>query len=307
MRYDDNRYDDNRYDDHDDDLWDDELELSVDDRQPVRDDEPRYPHAPESHYTPYQPPYDDHDTPDEDAGTSDNDYYSDDEPEPEAPSRQKQRSLGLFRKRKRKKEEEDEEYKDEDEDDEEDDADNDYFDSTHEARPRSRKPKTPKLDPEDPDYWISDEEDSPFSGIIPSSGGKWKWQLAAAVGLITLLIGAWAWFFRPYADGAVKYGYIRNMERRGSLFKTFEGTMIPYKELGDPDPLYFQQLPFSVASDSLATRMKRMMLGCVPVRVEYETYNTSLPWKGESRMVIVKVDTADTRSILPPEFRINDK
>ncbi|MDE6510628.1 MAG: hypothetical protein K2L00_00835, partial [Muribaculaceae bacterium] len=169
------------------------------------------------------------------------------------------------------------------------------------------KPRTPKLDPEDPDYWISDEDDSPLSGIMPTSGSTWKWKTVAAAGAILLLIGAWAWFFRPYSDGAVKYGYIRNMERRGLMFKTFEGTMIPYKELGDPDPLYFRELPFSVASDSLATRMKRMMLGCVPVRVEYETFRTPLPWKGESHMVVVKADTADTRKILPPEFRSNDK
>ncbi|MDE6786116.1 MAG: hypothetical protein K2J46_03630, partial [Muribaculaceae bacterium] len=97
--------------------------------------------------------------------------------------------------------------------------------------------------------------------------------------------------------------YNIQMERRGSLIKTFEGSMIPYKELGDPNPLYFQEVRFSVASDSLAAVMKRMMLGCVPVRVEYELYHAPLPWKGEEKMIILKADTADPRKILPPEYQ----
>lgn len=303
------RYDDDRYLDHDEDndLWDDELELSTDDRRPVRDDEPLYPHTSDSHYNSYHPPYDDNDEnahSDANEAKADdeaNDYYSEPEPEaaPESVTKAPTRTMGFFRRRKKEDEEED------DEDDEEED--NDYFDSDPTPKPRRRKPRNPRLDPEDPDYWISDEDDSPLSGIMPSSGSSWKWKAAAAVGVILLLIGVWAWFFRPYSDSAVKYGYIRNMERRGLMFKTFEGTMIPYKELGDPDPLYFQELPFSVASDSLATRMKRMMLGCVPVRIEYETFHAPLPWKGESHIVVVKADTADTRKILPPEFRNNDK
>ena len=297
------RYDD-RYTHHDeDDLWDDELELSTDDRHTTPDDESPYQYTSDSHYAPYQPPYDDNAEQAAPPDNSDHDYYSEPEPEPEPkPSR----SRGFFRRRKEEDKTEDDDDEDDDDDDDDDD-DNDYYDSDAQSGSRRRKRKTPKLDPEDPDYWISDEDDSPLSGIMPSSGSTWKWKLAAAVGVIVILIGVWGWFLRPYADSAVKYGYISNMERRGSIFKTFEGTMIPYKELGDPNPLYFQQLPFSVSSDSLAAHIKRMMLGCVPVRVEYETYRSPLPWKGEQKMVVVKADTADTRKILPPEYRNKDK
>ena len=182
------------------------------------------------------------------------------------------------------------------------DEDNDYFDSDEEPAPVVKKPKPPKLDPEDPDYWI-DEEESPISSIIPPTDNRWKWWLGAAIGFVVVILCCWIWFFRPYSDNAVKYGYLKNMERRGSLIKTFEGSMIPYKELGDPNPLYFQEVRFSVASDSLAAVMKRMMLGCVPVRVEYELYHAPLPWKGEEKMIILKADTADPRKILPPEYQ----
>lgn len=183
--------------------------------------------------------------------------------------------------------------------DDEDDE-NDFYDSDVEPQ----KPvvvKQPKLDPEDPDYWI--EEESEISRIIPKPRKAWKWWLAAAAGSIALLAGVWVWFMRPYADGAVKYGYIKHMERRGSVVKTFEGVLIPYRELGDSTPTYFEEIRFSVEGDSLAAQMKRMMLGCVPVRLEYKRYHSALPWKGEEPMVVVKADTADTSRILPPEYR----
>ncbi|MDE6291736.1 MAG: hypothetical protein K2M16_09405 [Muribaculaceae bacterium] len=298
MRYDDDRY----FDEEENDLWDDELELNSEDR-PDRSDTSRHTYSPDtSYYTPdaYEDPreqaYVNHDNyhdryndgNEEEANNTGStydgheDYYSD--PEPEEPVKAKrQRFFG-------------------NRGDEDDDAGNDYYDSDAEPAPPVRKTKVPKLDPEDPDYWIEDQ-DSPLSGIITNTGKKWKWKLAVFIAILLSAIGAWIWFFRPYSDNAVKYGYIKNMERRGSLIKTFEGTMIPYKELGDPNPFYFQELRFSVASDSVAAAMKRMMLGCVPVRVEYETYHTPLPWKGEETIVVIKADTADPRKILPPEYR----
>lgn len=294
MRYDDDRYLD---DEEDNDLWDDELNLSSDDSRPMDTEIHRHTYASESSYSPYNADDDgdqnaetDHysdDNSDRYSGGNsddeeDNDYYSDPEPDEKI----KPRREGFFRRKKAEEEEEG----------------NDYYDSAAEPAPPISKPKTPRLDPEDPDYWIQEDE-SPLSGIMPPTGKKWKWMLAAALLMIAGILFVWIWFLRPHTDNAVKYGYIKHMERRGSIIKTFEGSMIPYKELGDPNPFYFEELRFSVESDSLAAVMKRMMLGCVPVRVEYEEYHSPLPWKGEEKMIIIKADTADPRKILPPEYR----
>lgn len=256
-------------DDDDNDLWDDEMELTTDTN-----------HTEDSEWDESNI-----DKPEADYGygygSDQDDYYSD--PEPEVQSSPKSNRKRFLGKR-------------------DDDDENDYYDSDAEPEPEPiKKPKLPKLDPEDPDYWI--EEESGLSSILPKPEKKWKWWLAGVLTLSMLIVGAWIWFFMPYVDSAVKYGYIRDMERRGSLIKTFEGTMIPYKELGDPNPMNFEILPFSVESDSLAAIMKRMMLDCIPVRVEYEVYHTSIPWKGESRLIVIKADTADTKKIVPPEFR----
>lgn len=274
-------YDDEKYlnDEEDNDLWDDELEIY--DTYPSHNDDKEYD---DEKYEEENEVGSSYET--EEKGEKDDvpdDYYSEPETQPET----KPKREGFFRKKA-----------------EADEDENDYFDSDDEPTP-TKKPKTPKLDPEDPDYWI-EEEASPLENIIHKPGKTWKWWLAGAVSFLILLIFSWVWFLRPYSDNAIKYGYIINMERRGSIIKTFEGTLIPYKELGDPEPLHFKKVAFSVESDSLAAVMKRMMLGCIPVRVEYEMYHTALPWKGKENVIIVKADSTDPRKILPPEYRYND-
>lgn len=274
-------YDDEKYlnDEEDNDLWDDELEIY--DTYPSHNDDTEYD---DEKYEEENEVGSSYET--EEKGEKDDvpdDYYSEPETQPET----KPKREGFFRKKA-----------------EADEDENDYFDSDDEPTP-IKKPKTPKLDPEDPDYWI-EEEASPLENIIHKPGKTWKWWLAGAVSFLILLIFSWVWFLRPYSDNAIKYGYIINMERRGSIIKTFEGTLIPYKELGDPEPLHFKKVAFSVESDSLAAVMKRMMLGCIPVRVEYEMYHTALPWKGKENVIIVKADSTDPRKILPPEYRYND-
>ncbi|MCM1489781.1 MAG: hypothetical protein NC095_03005 [Muribaculum sp.] len=183
-----------------------------------------------------------------------------------------------------------------------DEENDDFFNNDTEPEPEIKpKPKPVKLDPEDPDYWI--EEESDISRMMPKPGKVWKWWFVGILAILLLLIGVWIWFFRPYVDGAVKYGYIKSMEQRGTVVKTFEGVLIPYRELGDSTPTYFEEIRFSVEGDSLAAHMKGMMLECVPVMLEYKMYHTPLFWKGSAPMVITHADTADVRKILPPEYR----
>lgn len=182
-------------------------------------------------------------------------------------------------------------------------GDDDFFDNDTDPEPAPKpKPKPQVLDPENPDYWIEDEPEIP--SIIPKGRKKWIWWLAAALIPVVLLIGAWMWMFNPYVDGAVKYGYLKHMERRGTVVKTFEGEMFPYREVSENTPVFFEDFRFSVEADTTAAKMKRMMLGGVPVRLEYKVYHTSLPWRGEQKVVVTKADTADVSKILPPEFRI---
>lgn len=292
------KYDDNEYLDNEDnnDLWDDELDISSGESPSKSTYQSSQGYPAHETFDPYDSDYtdtvrsDDRDEDDDESQSdaasqqqnktdTEDDYYSD----PDTKAIAKPKREGFFRKKVN-----------------DDDGDNDFFDSDDEPV-SAKRPKAPKLDPEDPDYWM--EEESPLDDIIHKTRNKWKWWLSSAITLLILIVFSWIWFLRPYVDNGVRYGYLINMERRGSIIKTFEGTMVPYKELGDPNPMYFEKVRFSVESDSLATVMKRMMIRCVPARVEYKMYHSPLPWKGESNLIIIRADSADTRLILPPEFR----
>lgn len=113
----------------------------------------------------------------------------------------------------------------------------------------------------------------------------------------------WLRYFSPYVEGAVQYGYVENIDKEGIVFKTFEGVLIPYKELFDTTRIYQRDFVFTAADAKIAAKLKLMEKGAVPVRLEYDRYHATLPWRGASKIVVIRVDTADASRILPPEFR----
>lgn len=266
--------------DDSDELWDDDLSIAA---GPEPEDEAAHSDAVADDDDPgYEEPVADDDDPGYGEPAAD-----DDTPAPAPRRKSLRRSLSRMRMKVRRVE----------------DSDSDDFfdnDAADEPEPEPR-PKPVKLDPEDPDYWM--DEESQFERIIPKPRKIWKWWLGGIIAALALIVWLWIWFFHPYVDGAVKYGYILSMERRGTVVKTFEGVLIPYRELGDTTPTYFEPVPFSVDGDSLAARMKAMMLECIPVRIEYELYHTALPWKGAESLIVTKADSADVSKILPPEYR----
>lgn len=162
--------------------------------------------------------------------------------------------------------------------------------------------KQPELKPEDPDYW--EQPESEFEHLIPIDMPKrylWKWYLAGALVVIGVVIFAYFRYFSPYIDQTVQYGYVDNIERRGILFKTYEGVLIPYKEITDTTRVYREDWVFT-ADPKVAADLKRMQYANKPVRVEYKKYHTTLPWRGESKILVIKVDSVSPSQILPPEF-----
>lgn len=181
--------------------------------------------------------------------------------------------------------------------DEEEDK-NDYFDSIPEEVPTP--PKKPSYKPEDPDYW--DEEESEWEHLKPHpSSPIWLW-LIGGVAVMGLVIACWLRYFSPYIDDATQYGYVEHIEKRGTLFKTFEGVMIPYKELMDTTRIYNRDFIFSAADEKVATALKKAQFAGRPVRIGYKQYHASVPWRGSSKIVVTKVDSVDPSTILPPEF-----
>ncbi len=182
---------------------------------------------------------------------------------------------------------------------EEDDGHKDYFEEY--SRPEAPKPpKEPELPPDDPRYWDRDEGE--WDHLRLRHRSVMFAILGSVVVVLVLIIAFYLRYFSPYIDEAVEYGYIEHIERRGTIFHTYEGVIIPYRELHDTTRVYRRDFIFS-ADVNVATELKRYELRHIPVRVSYKQYHATLPWRGASKIVITDVDSVDPASILPPEFR----
>lgn len=180
------------------------------------------------------------------------------------------------------------------------DEDKDVFDNEREDDGKEQEEKKPRYTPEQPEYW--EQEESEWEHLKPRTRvPMWVWILGVAV-ILGLVAGCWIRFFSPHIEDATQYGYVENIEKRGMIFKTYEGTLIPYKELMDTTRIYNRDFVFSVDDPATATTLKEALYSNKPVRVGYKKYYATVPWRGASKIVVTSADTVDRSRILPPEF-----
>lgn len=192
-------------------------------------------------------------------------------------------------------------YSDYDGDEDEiDDEEADFFTGPDLPEPQ-KKEKEPELKPDDPDYW--EREESQWSHLRLRRRTLFWWILGAGTVVVAVIVALWMYFFAPYVEEGTQYGYVESLEKRGYVFKTWEGVMIPYKEMMDTTRIYRRDFPFSVERPAVVLGLKRMEDTGLPVKVTYRRYRGTLPWRGSSGTIVVAVDSADPRKILPPEFR----
>lgn len=185
-------------------------------------------------------------------------------------------------------------------DNKEDDDKEDFFEGNH-PEPEVKKPEALKLTPDDPRYWTREESQWEHLQLPRRKNGIRLWGLVALV-IIGLIVGLYIRYFSPYITEATQYGYIDSIEKRGSLFKTYEGVLIPYKELMDTTRIYDRNFVFSAADSHVAAQIKGYLKSGRPLKLEYKQYHATLPWRGASRIVVTAVDTVDASRLLPPEF-----
>ena len=181
------------------------------------------------------------------------------------------------------------------------DEDKDVFDNEREDDQHEEvKEKKPHYRPDDPKYW--EQEESEWDHLkrharVPA----WIWIVGVVV-LLGLVAGCWIRYFSAYVEDATQFGYVENIESRGMIFKTYEGTLIPYRELMDTTRIYNRDFVFSVDNDSTAAKLKQALYDTKPVRVNYKIYHATVPWRGASKIVVTSADTVSRDKILPPEF-----
>lgn len=179
------------------------------------------------------------------------------------------------------------------------DEEDDFFNNDEEEVKNPRPVKRQRLDPENPDYW--EQPESEFDHLIPNEGSRSKLWLFLGGLILILLLFCYFRYFRPCVEEATQYGYVENIERDGLLFKTYEGILLPYKDLMDTTRIYTRDFVFT-AEPECAAQLRRMQYSNLPVRVIYRKYYGTLPWRGNSKIIVEKVDSVDPAKILPPEF-----
>jgi hypothetical protein len=110
------------------------------------------------------------------------------------------------------------------------------------------------------------------------------------IGLLVLAGVFYVRYLNPYAQEAQATGYVTSIEKRGIIFKTFEGTMATEQAMGDSTRVYTRDFSFTVPSDSLARRIQA--LSTPPGRcitLVYEKYYGTLPWRGASKNVVTAI------------------
>ena len=119
-------------------------------------------------------------------------------------------------------------------------------------------------------------------------GKFWIWFFL----IVALVLGATVAirYFLPYTTDSQMRGYVVSVERRGIIFKTFEGEMVSHSALEDSTRVSAREINFSIPSDSLARVLQSYQGTGRPVTVTLERYYGTLPWRGASPTVAVAVE-----------------
>lgn len=179
----------------------------------------------------------------------------------------------------------------------------DFFDDIPEDKPsRPKEPKKPALRPDDPLYY--DQDESRWEHLVPSPyrRNRMLWTAAGILAIVAIFFFTYLYFFTPEVDEAEEYGYVEHIRREGTFFKSYEGRILPYKAVKDTLRPYENDFVFSTKDIEIAKKLRAEQASGHPVRVRYEVYRHSLPWRGNTRILVTSVDSvADPSTLLPPE------
>lgn len=111
--------------------------------------------------------------------------------------------------------------------------------------------------------------------------------------VIVLVIAAAIGYFRyfsPAVDDAVMDVCVVNVEKRGLLFKTYEAEVVDPQRISDQESPYTRPQAVTIADEALARRLQQIQSSGRPVRLRYRRYSATLPWRGESKIVITALE-----------------
>lgn len=112
--------------------------------------------------------------------------------------------------------------------------------------------------------------------------------LYSIVAALVIWLATWLWlrFFHPYTAEAQQTGRIMELKLQGMIFNTYEGKLLSEKYVDFPEKWLEYDFPFSVESDSIARKIMTLQGTGKRVRLTYEEYQGTLPWRGNSHRIV---------------------
>lgn len=178
-----------------------------------------------------------------------------------------------------------------------DDSDNDYF--LHDfSKDGKEAPTTPPSESESRhDSTQSVSQAFPtfdFTGSGPATDTvrrhrkKVKWKIYSFLIIFVILAATVGIrYFVPYVTESQVTGYVTLVERRGIIFRTFEGEMVSESQLADTGHVYSRDVYFSIPDEELARKLQKYQGTGTPVTLTMKKYYGTLPWRGASKNIVV--------------------
>lgn len=111
--------------------------------------------------------------------------------------------------------------------------------------------------------------------------------------LVILIIAAgvafYVRYFVPHTTDTRITGFVTNVEKRGIIFKTFEGEMVSESRIADPSQVYQRDVYFSIPDDSTGRVVQSFQGTGRPVVITVKKYYGTLPWRGASKVVLTDI------------------
>lgn len=184
------------------------------------------------------------------------------------------------------------------------DKGNDYFlhNFKEEDSPQTNSPNASgrtespdsSSDTNGPNGFSFPQEASDTRGIIPKKKKRHGWRWFFFILFVALCATVYIRYFIPYATESRTTGFVTRVEKRGIIFKTFEGEMISQSQLTDTARIYSRDFFFSIPDDSIARIIQSYEGTGRPVTITCKRYFGSLPWRGATNTIATAVEPGQT-------------
>ena len=119
---------------------------------------------------------------------------------------------------------------------------------------------------------------------------------------LIVIVGVWfAWHFYWVLGEGVKAGQLNYFNKKGYVFKTYEGKLIQVGfQGGQAGAVQSNEFRFSVVNESVANKL--MSNSGKEFELHYKEYMGALPWRGTSEFIVDSIYSIRDARILPTPY-----